>query len=450
MALSEDGKQFFGFQTADPFGTDGCEGVADAAAHDGSVFTEEDIPSDDDGEHRGGELHNRRSDGSDGFDDTKRGGVLNRIRGWLERFICPMDPRDLDLLTLWAAHTHLVKETYTTPRLLIESPVPESGKTTVLEHLERLCVKPLQMASVSSPSMLTRVLDNGIRTFLIDEADRSLRDDKPGVEELLAVLNSGYKKGATRPVLVQGKGGNWDTVEMPTFAPVAMAGNQPNLPEDTLSRTIRVLLMPDHLGTVEDSDWELIEDEAAEIAEELTLWAIGVADEVRIGERPTLPEGAKARTKERWMPLKRVAVAAGGRWPGVVDHLVELDLERMRLDREEGIATEKAHVTLLKHIHEVWCVGETFHTADDIISMLTAKYPSSWGPSEKYKHGLTAQRLGRMLVKNYGVYSERTSDGIRGYSAGAFGRAFQSVRMTPLIEPSEPSEPACRGKETQA
>src|SRR5699024_10627686 len=111
----------------------------------------------------------------------------------------------------WIAHTHLVSETYTTPRLLIESPVPESGKTTVLEHLERLCVKPLQMASVSSPAMVTRVLGTEIHTLLIDEVDRSLSPDKPDIGDLIAVLNSGYKKGASRPVLVQ-KGKDWEMV----------------------------------------------------------------------------------------------------------------------------------------------------------------------------------------------------------------------------------------------
>jgi Protein of unknown function (DUF3631) len=249
------------------------------------------------------------SAGSSGLDGE---GLLNRLRKWLAKFICVMHPRDLDLLTLWIAHTHLVDETYTTPRLLIESPVPDSGKTTVIEHLARLCVHPLQMATVSSPAMITRVLDKEMRTLLIDEADRSLNPDKPGIEDLIAVLNSGYKKGATRPVLVPVKGGGWDTVEMPTFAPVAMAGNQPRLPEDTLSRTIRVLLMPDHEGTVEDSDWELIEPEATDIAAALAQWADSVSQPVGTGARPTLPEGARSRTKERWMPLKGVAVAAGG------------------------------------------------------------------------------------------------------------------------------------------
>jgi hypothetical protein len=65
------------------------------------------------------------------------------------------------------------------------------------------------MASLSSPALLTRVLDAGMRTVLIDEADRSLNPDKDGVGELLAVLNSGYKRGGTRPVLTPAKGGDW-------------------------------------------------------------------------------------------------------------------------------------------------------------------------------------------------------------------------------------------------
>jgi hypothetical protein len=176
------------------------------------------------------------------------GDVLGEARDWLERFVCTVDETDLDLLALWAAHTHLAVETYTSPRLVLDSPVPGSGKTTTLEHLERLCHHPVQMASLSSPALLARMLDAGMRTILIDEADRSLNPDRDGVAELLAVLNSGYKRGGTRPVLVPTKDG-WNVSEMPTYAPVAMAGNSPNLPDDTKSRCIRVLLMPDVDGT---------------------------------------------------------------------------------------------------------------------------------------------------------------------------------------------------------
>jgi hypothetical protein len=61
------------------------------------------------------------------------------------------------------------------------------------------------MASISSAAMLARITANEVRTLLIDEADRALNPKRPGVDDLIAILNSGYKRGATRPVLVQSK-----------------------------------------------------------------------------------------------------------------------------------------------------------------------------------------------------------------------------------------------------
>jgi hypothetical protein len=100
--------------------------------------------------------------------------LLKEIRDWFGRFISTMTDADLDLLALWAGHTHLVVECYTTPRLQIDSPVPGSGKTTVLEYLQRLALRSVQMASLSSPALLTRMLDAEQRTILIDEVDRAL------------------------------------------------------------------------------------------------------------------------------------------------------------------------------------------------------------------------------------------------------------------------------------
>jgi hypothetical protein len=206
--------------------------------------------------------------------------VLEDVRAWLGRFVSTMDDDDLNLLTLWAAHTHLVEETYTTPRLVLDSPVPGSGKTTTLEHLQKLCRDPVLASTLSSPALIPRMLAKRLRTILIDEADRSLRPDKDGVQDLIAVLNSGYKRGSTRPVLVPTKGGGWDVEEMPTFAPVAMAGNNPDLPDDTRSRSVRVLLMPAD-DEVEESDWERIEQDAKELASRLAAWADAVRDQVR-------------------------------------------------------------------------------------------------------------------------------------------------------------------------
>lgn len=52
--------------------------------------------------------------------------VLNNVVNWLARFIKPAHQSDLQLLTLWIVHTHLTEDTFTTPRLLLDSPVPLS------------------------------------------------------------------------------------------------------------------------------------------------------------------------------------------------------------------------------------------------------------------------------------------------------------------------------------
>lgn len=358
-----------------------------------------------------------------------RAEMLDEVRRWLARFIVPMNPWDLDLLTLWAAHTHLVMETYTTPRLVLDSPVPGSGKTTVLEHLERLCFSPCQAASLGSPALLARMIDAGVRTFLIDEADRTLKPDKDGVEELIAVLNSGYKRGGTRPVLTPTKDG-WAAKEMSTYSPVAMAGNNPSLPEDTRSRCVRVLLMPDVSGVAEESDWELLDDEARALGARLGHWAEGVRDAVRT-QRPPLPESIRGRARERWSPLKRVAHAAGGRWPSVVDELAVADVQRLEEEREDGIMNQRPAVLLLSDIHAVWPQGSTFVPTSVLLPLLTSAEPERWGEAGPFGKQLTAQRLGRMLVAAFDIRTTRDGDGPRGYMRNQFVRAWHHLGVTP-------------------
>ncbi|KQP77224.1 hypothetical protein ASF37_11715 [Aeromicrobium sp. Leaf289] len=367
---------------------------------------------------------------------------LEPARAWFERYVTTVNDHDLDLLTLWAAHTHLAFETYTTPRLLIDSPVPGSGKTTVLEHLSRLCHHPVQAASLSSPALLARLLDAGMRTILIDEADRSLSPKLDGVGELLAVLNSGYKRGGARPVLVPGQGGTWDVKEMPTYSPVAMAGNSPDLPDDTKSRCIRVLLMPDIDGTADESDWELIEDDAAALGAALAGWAGSVRDEVRTS-RPSLPEGIRGRLRECWGPLKRVAVAAGGRWPDVADELALKDLERIQRERDEGIVIEKPHILLLGHLHLIWPEGQSFLPTEKALRQLVDLWPESWGAQSPFGKDLTAQRLGRMLVKHFSITTSRPdANGPRGYTRASLEPAFRSLGLDKPAGLAEPAEPA--------
>ena len=384
-----------------------------------------------------------------GEGSVETGAVLDDVREWFGRYITVLNEPDLDLLTLWAAHTHLAFECYTSPRLIIDSPVHGSGKTTVLEHLERLARRSVQMASLSSPALLTRMLDAEQRTVLIDEADRSLDPKKDGIAERVAVLNSGYKRGGTRPVLVPGKEGTWNVKEMPTFAPCAMAGNSPNLPEDMRSRSVRVLLMPDVHGLADETDWEVMEDSALYLGGRLAAWAETVRDQVR-ANRPDLPEGVRGRMAEKWRPLKRVAVAAGSDWPTIVDDMARRDMQQLEQDIEDGVAVQSPHVALLNHLYETWPHGLEFVPTADLVRNLILEHPDMWGEGSNYGKALTVQRFGRMLNKSYGVSGARLDrTGPRGYTRASLVRAWERLGVTaapdtstPLIELAHPAHPA--------
>lgn len=393
--------------------------------------------------HRGIELPER--------EEETGTALLDEVRTWLARHIVTMAPGDLDVITLWAAHTHLARDLYSTPRLQLDSPVPESGKTTVLEHLERLCYSPVMASLISSPALLARLVGNDPRTLLLDEVDRTLDPKKEGTAELVAILNSGYKVGGGRPTLMPVKGGGWQAEELSTFAPVAMAGNQPALPDDTRTRIIRVLLMPDWEGIAEESDWEIKDYEASMLGARLARWARHITDEVQ--HRPQMPEGCTGRFREKWQPLARVAHAAGGRWAEAVMKLAAEDVEQARLDREEGLAVEKPAVLLLRHIVANWPVGEPFWATQDMVQTLVWEVPEVWGPESSYGRALTAQRMGRMLNSAYGVRStvEDRADkyAARGYRRNQFGEASEALKLgsrqfptVPTTSPSEPPEPS--------
>ena len=126
---------------------------------------------------------------------------------------------DLRLLALWVVHTFLCHELYTTPRLLIDSIAPGSGKTTLLEHLDHLCRNAMLAVTMSSAALIPRILAKEPRTVLLDEIQRTLVEGKPEVDEVVAMIGSGYRRGATARCWCPRDATGWS--RLPTFAPVA-------------------------------------------------------------------------------------------------------------------------------------------------------------------------------------------------------------------------------------
>jgi hypothetical protein len=293
------------------------------------------------------------------------------------------------------------------------------------------------MASVTSSALLARLTANEVRTLLLDEADRSLNPKRPGVEDLIAVLNSGYKVGSTRPVLVPGKN-SWEAEEMSTFAPVAIAGNSPLLPDDTLSRCIIVRLLPATEGKIQASDWEYLDAIAAELAKEIEATADEYREQIR-HSRPNLPTGCINRLKERWSPLKRVAAVAGHEWSHRVDELIAKDIALANEQADNSEAQVSPNVQLVKDLYLIYKDEAVFKSTNQLVLDLIKLNPEQWSSNSYYGKDLTAQRLGRILATGFGVHSQRMGDSPRGYHSKAFETIW--VRLAISIKPTEPTEP---------
>lgn len=367
--------------------------------------------------------------GSAGFGDSVEslGELLDEVRAWYARFIFVVNESDLDIIALWTVHTWLSEETYTTPRLLIDSPVPGSGKTTLLEHLGKLTRSPLQMAAISSSAMLGRISPR--RTLLIDEADRSLNPKRPGVEELIAILNSGYKLGGSRPVLVPDKNEGWVLSDKSTFNPVAIAGNTPLLPEDTRSRCITVRLLPALEGAIEASDWEYLDEGANALAERISQVAELYSEQVRHA-RPSLPKGCVNRLRERWNPLKRIAITASAVWSEKVDQLITSDIESTRELAESGEVQVSPNLQLARDLFTIYKDEPGFIPTSRLVLLLMKVSPEHWSASSYYGKDLTAQRLGRLLNTAFGIYSKRVGDSPRGYHTKQFDTIWRQLGIS--------------------
>lgn len=96
--------------------------------------------------------------------------VLDTVCAFLSRFSVFPDQHCAPTLALWYAHTHAVDQFYVTPRLVLDSAEPGSGKTRVLEVAQHLVAVP-EMTISATTAALFRLVSMGPITILFDEVD---------------------------------------------------------------------------------------------------------------------------------------------------------------------------------------------------------------------------------------------------------------------------------------
>jgi hypothetical protein len=119
------------------------------------------------------------------------------VRDFVARFNSFPSEHCVPMLALWYAHTHAADHFYVTPRLILSSVEPGSGKTRVLEVAQFLARAP-EMTFPATTAALFRMVSEGPITILFDEVDTIFGGKNGGNnEDLRGLLNAGYKRGAT-------------------------------------------------------------------------------------------------------------------------------------------------------------------------------------------------------------------------------------------------------------
>lgn len=321
--------------------------------------------------------------------------MLDEVERVAGRYLAFPSPHCITVLVLWIAHTWALNAFYVTPRLVLDSPEPGSGKTRVLEVLELLCRAAKLTLSTTTAALYRRIAAAGDAppTVLQDEADAIFqRTTTPQSEDLRALYNAGYKRGATVD-RCEGDAKNMRVREFPVFAPVALAGLAGKMPQTILDRAVTIHMRrraPDeHVAEFRERDARAATET---LRADLETWTAAHLDALAAA-RPVMPEGVRDRPAEVWEALLAIADVAGGEWP----ERARAACRHFVLDSDPDEMSFGAR--LLRDIRTAFAGRERMFSAD-LIAALTAEPEAEW--ADLWGKPLDQNRLAREL-KRYGV-----------------------------------------------
>ena len=312
--------------------------------------------------------------------------LLDEIAVTLSQYVIFRSPEEADAVALWCVGTYLMDVWQLFPKLLINSPERECGKTTLLLAIEAL-VENGMIASSITPAAIYRIIEHRRPTLLIDEADRFLKYS----EELNGIINAGHtRRTATRIHCEKNKDG---TIEQKSFSlwgaqVIAGIGGQA---ETLTSRSIKITLRRKAVDeTVARMPFDHVE-RSETFRDALTDWAAENSDYI---SEMTLdgPVGASDRAQDNWAPLIRIAAAMGGDWP---DRAVKAFAKLEISDKDDTASS--IGLDLLKDIHTIMSQSALHEMGAAQITAALISLPDTEWRSLQYGKPITSKRLNQKL-----------------------------------------------------
>jgi hypothetical protein len=310
---------------------------------------------------------------------------------------------------LWVVHTYLLDCFGVSPRLAITSPERGCGKTTLVDILSHLVIRPLPVANATA-SAVFRVVEIQRPTLLIDEADTFLSES----DELRGILNSGHRRGGA---VIRAVGENLEPRSFSTYSACAIAliGN---LPATLADRSVAIELRRRRVDEIVEPFRFDRTEPLDQLASQVARWARDNAAPIR-GAEPMIPAGVLNRTADNWRPLLAISDIAGGDWPTRSRHAVQSFVATGEDDHSTGVA-------LLADIRAIFRQRDVDRLRSaELVDELVAIEGSPWA---EWKAGkpITPNSLARILAPfKIKPGTIRTSDGTpKGYQFGQFEDAI--------------------------
>ena len=237
--------------------------------------------------------------------------LLDEIVAEISRYVVASSSV-MHAVALWIAFAHLVQredlEINISPRLAIQAPDTDCGKTVLLEAVACGVPRPDMLVSISASSLF-RSVDADKNTLLIDEVDMLL--DEGRNPDLRAVLQGGHRRSSAKVKRTERlTDGSFDPRVYNCFTAIATAGIGA-LPRTLQNRAIVAFLQRAMACEVREHLVNAESETLIVIRRRLMRWA----DDLRELPDVDRPRELANRLGDNWHPLRRIAALAGGEWP---------------------------------------------------------------------------------------------------------------------------------------
>jgi putative DNA primase/helicase len=297
----------------------------------------ENAPADDQGEDQN---HWEETAWADPVSDI--GAVLDEALAEIRRYVVT-EEYNLATMCVWPLFTHIVHRddllVPISPRLAIQAEEKNCGKTTALNSVACMVLRPKPVLSTTAAAFF-RIISKYRPTVLLDEADKAFRRGY-GVD-LLQLINGGHSRGFTGVDRVEEIDGTREVVTYDAWGAVALAGIGRLHEATTQSRCIVIQMhraksneQPEHMKHGRSAVLEQVRQKFARWCSDLKLLA-----DIK------LPPGLINRTGDNWEPMLQLAHLAGPRW-------WDLILKAARADVASETSADGTATPLLYDIREV-------------------------------------------------------------------------------------------------